>query len=191
MLSRLVLTGVVAVLLSACGIRGEGPVTPAPSTTSSERAPAAAASEPAGASDAPVELRTLLLDGERLLAEGDAPGAVEAFQAYLAFGGSEDGSARALWGLALAYLAPDDETHDAERGLRVLGSLAEEHPSTLQGRQASWLHGLVIELDQSRAIAQEQEQIIEQLREMVEQLRRIDLDRRPGGARPDSIRRPR
>ena len=181
-------------LLSACGLRGGGaaPAAPVDSDTVENSGPPAAtpvtsAEDP---SESSTQLRTLLLDGERLLAEGDLDEAIEAFQGYLAFGGSEDGSARALWGLGLSFLVPDEETHDPERGLRALDTLVDDHPLTLQGQQAQWLRGLIMELGQARAIAREQEQLIEQLSEMVEQLRRIDLDRRPGGVRPDSVRRP-
>ncbi|TVP55510.1 MAG: hypothetical protein EA351_10420 [Gemmatimonadales bacterium] len=190
---RLALLLGALLMLTACGLRGEGATPAAPVDSGAVERPESVppAPDPASAqSEPPAELRTLLLDGERLLAEGNLDEAIEAFQGYLAFGGSEEGSSRALWGLSLAFMVPDTETHDPERGLRALDTLVDDHPLTLQGQQAQWLRGLIVELGHARAVAREQEQLIEQLSEMVEQLRRIDLDRRPGGVRPDSLRRP-
>ncbi len=127
-----------------------------------------------------------LVEGEGLLAEGRVEDAIEAFQSHLAFDSPDEERARALWGMTLAHLVPDGENYDPERAFRNLASLADEYPETIQGRHARWLQDLMEDAAETRALAAQQAETIEQLTEMVEQLRRIDLQRRPP---PDSIRR--
>lgn len=144
------------------------------------------------AADKDDELTLLLTEGEAALARGETSLAVGAFQDYLAFGERDERAARALWGLSVALLQPDTDVQDPARAYRLLAALSERHPDTVEGLQASWLHGLLLELERSQAVAAEQAQVIGRLNEMVEQLRQIDLNRRPGGGPPDSLsRRPR
>lgn len=163
------------------------PVEPAPVEPAPE--PVEVVEDPAPSADE--ELMLLLVEGEEALGRGDVGTAIESFQGYLALGERDERAARALWGLSMALVQPADSTlHDPERAYRLLAMLAEEHPTTFEGRQARWLHDTLLDLERSRAVAGEQAALIARLTEMVEQLRQIDLNRRPTGGRPDSLRRP-
>lgn len=96
--------------------------------------------------------------------------------------------ARAIWGLAMVHLTPESPTHDPERGKSLLDQLSHEFPGTTWSTQARWAHGLLAELERVRTEAAEQEVLLRQLTETVEQLRRIDLNRRPTGGAADTLR---
>ncbi len=102
---------------------------------------------------------------------------------------------RALWSLAMIHLLPESPLHDPTRARADLTRLGNEHGESVRGQQARWLLGLLDDLDQVRGQVAEQTELLEQLTETVEQLRRIDLNRRPssGGGppgRPESSRPP-
>lgn len=100
----------------------------------------------------------------------------------------------ALWGLAMVFLLPESPIQDRERGTDALERLTEEFGTSVPGAQARWLLGLLAELEQVRTQVAQQEDLLRQLNETVEQLKRIDLNRRPAGSspsgtRPDSVPR--
>jgi hypothetical protein len=97
-------------------------------------------------------------------------------------------SARAIWGLAMLHLTPGSPTHDPSLGKSFLDRLEQELPGTTWSTQARWAQGLVAELERVQAEADEQERLLHQLTETVEQLRRIDLNRRPTGGAADTTR---
>jgi len=100
---------------------------------------------------------------------------------------------RALWSLAMIHLLPESPLHDPGRARTDLARLGEDHGESIRGAQARWLLTLLEELDQVRGQAAEQAELLEQLTATVEQLRRIDLNRRPSsgpGGRLESPRRP-
>lgn len=101
---------------------------------------------------------------------------------------------RALWSQAMIHLLPESPLHDPSRARTNLTRLGNEHGESVRGQQARWLLGLLDEMDQLRGQMAEQTELLEQLTETVEQLRRIDLNRRPssggGPGRPESSRPP-
>lgn len=136
---------------------------------------------------------TLLLEqADQLLYDGHFQEAERTFVRYLE--SQESGPIakedHALWGLALLHLLPESPLQDRERARTFLERLATRHPDTVRGAQARWVGGILDELEQVRAQVGQQEALLDQLTETVEQLRRIDLNRRPGGTRSDSISRP-
>lgn len=86
---------------------------------------------------------------------------------------------RALWGLAMVNLLPESPMQDRARAMVALDRLAEAHGETVRGAQARWVRSLLAELEDIRTQVDEQERLLSQLTETVEQLRRIDLNRRP------------
>lgn len=185
--ARLGAVGGLALIIGGCGLRSGASDPPTPEPDPPDDAPFEWDAEnfldlpnpPAGAN-------SILRDGESLLVEGSLAAAVATFERYLALDAPPEGTARAHWGLVLARITPDTEIHDPEEARRHLEALVEEHPGTVQGLQARWLHGLMVELDRSRTAATEQARLVEQLTDMVDRLRRIDLNRRPV-PRPDSV----
>jgi len=131
----------------------------------------------------------LLQEADRLLYNGRFLDAERTFVRYLETHGSsgipyED---RALWGLAMVYLLPESPLQDRERAHTFLERLSSRHGNTVKGAQARWIKGILDELEQVRSRVGEQQALLEQLTETVEQLRRIDLNRRPTAPRPDSV----
>lgn len=93
---------------------------------------------------------------------------------------------RALWGLAMVHLLPESPVQDQERAMAVLDRLADTHGETVGGAQARWVRSLLTELESIRSQVEAQERLLQQLTETVEQLKRIDLNRRPARP-PDTI----
>ncbi|TVR66639.1 MAG: hypothetical protein EA422_01555 [Gemmatimonadales bacterium] len=100
---------------------------------------------------------------------------------------------RALWSLAMIHLLPESPLHDPTRARTDLAQLSEDHGESIRGAQARWLLTLLDDLDEVRGQVAEQTELLEQLTVTVEQLRRIDLNRRPssgGGGRSEPMNRP-
>ncbi len=96
----------------------------------------------------------------------------------------------ALWGLAMLHLLPDSPVVDRERAMASLEQLRDEHGESIRGAQARWVLGILDELQTVRTQMDQQSELLRQLTETVEQLRRIDLNRRPTGGRGDTIPSP-
>lgn len=137
---------------------------------------------------------------EEILAEGAAYLAIGDFATsrsrleYVLDRSEQDGNgvrpelrARALWHLGILHLVQEGSERDEERALSILTRLTEEYPATAEGVQALWLRGILEELDGARRRTAEQEQRIQELNDTVEQLRRIDLNRRPAPPRSDTL----
>lgn len=129
----------------------------------------------------------LVLDEAEIhFAEGRYRTAATLFERYLEEGrrpGNGEGHAdRALWGLAMLHLLPESPLHDRDEAMGVLDRLVEDHRESMWGMQARWVRGLMEELDEVRGQVVQQEDLLRQLTETVEQLRRIDLNRRPTGS---------
>lgn len=96
----------------------------------------------------------------------------------------------ALWGLAMLHLLPQSPVVDRERAMAALEELRDTHGESIRGAQARWVLGILDELQTMRAQMDQQAELLRQLNETVEQLRRIDLNRRPTGGRGDTIPSP-
>lgn len=139
----------------------------------------------------------ILAEGSAFLAMGDLAASRARFQYVLDRWEAEDTvedevppdfRAQALWHLGLIHLLPDGPDRDEEQALSILTRLAEEYPATPEGVQARWIRALLQDLEGARRRGAEQEQRIRELNETVEQLRRIDLNRRPAAPRSDTLR---
>lgn len=183
----------ILLLGSGCAwTRAEPEPTPPPPAAS----PATSPEEPPP--PAPLRDRTeeILAEGRAYLAVGDLAASRARFQYVLDRWEAEDASgdevppdlrAQALWHLALIHLLPDGSDRDEDQALSILTRLAEEYPATPEGVQARWVRAVLEDLEGARRRGAEQEQRIRELNETVEQLRRIDLNRRPASSRPDTL----
>jgi hypothetical protein len=186
----------LVMLLAGSGctwIRGAPEPPPAP--------PPASASPPSSEAESPPVVprdRTeeILAEGAAYLAIGDHSASRARFQYVLDRWEEEDGNgveipaelrARALWHLGLLHLLGEGPDRDEEQALSLLTRLSEEYPATPEGIQARWLRTLLQDLEGARRRGAEQEQRIRELNETVEQLRRIDLNRRPAPPRADTL----
>jgi hypothetical protein len=166
-------------LLSGCGLRssaaGESAASIDPATTSGAEESEASSSyeEPA--------TEMLLEQGHALLVAGRHEEAVAAFETYLVFGEHPDHRRAATWSLALVYLLPTSPLRSQPRALALLRTLEEGHPGSLEAMQAGWIRAMLQEGARNRSAIQEHERTIRELNELVEQLKQIDLNRRPPG----------
>ncbi len=188
LMSRMAFVLAIGFVVAGCGRLGWGDDPPAP-----EPEPPAAEIEPPPL-DAPAEEgpETLILDeAEHRFDEGDLEGAARLFQEYLGGQTNSDSEreAQALWGLAMIHILPESPIQNRDRALGLLDRLVTEHATSVRGAQARWLLSTLEELEAARTQVSQQQALVQQLTETVEQLRRIDLNRRPtgGGTRPDTL----
>jgi hypothetical protein len=176
-----VLTALLGGALAGCGLRGEraGVEVPNPPTTEMEEVAPPHASEPAASVSAPPE--ALLEQGRAMVVAGRFAEAVPILEAYLVFGDHPEHRVQAAWTLAMVYLLPESPMRSQSRALPLLAQIVESHPGTVEALQAGWLRGLLQEQARQRTTMQEQEQSLRELNDLVEQLKRIDLNRRPPG----------
>jgi len=167
-------------LLSGCGLRssaaGESPASVDPEGTAS----GAEASETSPGYEEPAT-EILLEQGRALLVAGRHEEAVAAFETYLVFGEDPEHRRSATWSLALVYLLPTSPLRSQPRALALLATLEEGHPGSLEAMQAGWIRAMLQEGARNRSAIQEHERTIRELNELVEQLKQIDLNRRPPG----------
>lgn len=178
---RLSCVATCLLLLSACARTGSTPPAAPP--------PDVAAAQPAQDVEDRAEVRAetealLRQDALEFLDEGDLESAAESWEAFLAFRGMEPGAEEALWWLAVLHILPDSPIRAPEEGQARLQSLSERFPDTMEGQQARLILLLMTELEESRQTADDQAERLEELARTIEELRRIDLNRRPGGGPP-------
>jgi hypothetical protein len=179
-------TLVAAVLVSGCGIRSSaaGEASAPGSHASSDAAESESGSYGASSYEAPAT-EVLLDQGHALLVAGRYDEAVAAFETYLVFGENPDHRRAATWSLALVYLLPTSPLQSQPRALALMATLEEAHAGSLEAMQAGWVRALLQESARNRSAIAGHERTIRELNELVEQLKQIDLNRRPpGGGRP-------
>ncbi len=133
----------------------------------------------------------LLATGERHLAAGLYVEAEAAFLSFLEHR-EEVGSLeieRALWSLALVHLVPESPLRDRERALALLTEVEAGESDPVAALKVRWIRSVLDEVDTLRREATERQALLNQLVETVEQLRRIDLNRRPTVPPPPPPRR--
>lgn len=131
-------------------------------------------------------VETLLARGEAHLGSGALPEAESAFEDalyWIEIGDPlplADHARRARWGLALTYLLSDDATR-AERTRQLLAELADQE-GAVDAVFARWITSTLEEVRRLRNQVAAQQDVIRTLNETVEQLKQIDLTRRPAGS---------
>ncbi len=130
-----------------------------------------------------------VLRGRSLLADGRYSEAARQFEWVLTVEPARESRADALWGLSLVHLLPDSPLREPDQADALLEALADEFPDTLPGMQAVWLRSILEDLRIATERAAAHERAVRELEETLEQLRQIDLGRRPSGRstpEPDS-----
>jgi hypothetical protein len=176
---------VLAMATSACGFGPSpfgGSVPPASDQVEVESGPAVE-DDAQGPGEAPRNgaAESLLDQGQALLIAGRHAEAVPPLEAYLVVGEHEPHRLAANWSLALVFLLPDSPVRDERRAGPLLERIGQEHPASIEAVHARLLRGLLGDLSRSRATIEEQRRSITELNQLVEQLKQIDLSRRPGG----------
>lgn len=168
-------------LVGGCALRGAG----SPSPVALDNESALEGIGPGEAPDAPPDAfagaSVLLVEGRALFVAGRHEEAAGAFEAYLLFGREAGHRAEAAWNLALLHLLPASPVRSPSRAMALLEGIVEQHPGSVEALQARWVQGLLDENTRQRTTLQEQARSLRELNELVEQLKRIDLNRRPPG----------
>ena len=94
--------------------------------------------------------------------------------------------ARALWGTALTGLLSLEPGGDTAPTLTILETLILSSDGTVEAAQARLAVAMIKEIDKLRALTVQKDEDIRRLNETMEQLKRIDLSRRPSGVERDS-----
>ncbi len=178
----------VLAVASGCGLSigpfGAGPGPATAGATSDAGAQVVEDPDAVDASDtgpATGATEVLLQQGQALLIAGRHAEAVPPLEAYLVVGENPAHRLAANWSLALVFLLPDSPVRDTRRATPLLERIVDEHPASIEAVHARLLKGLLGDLAQSRNTVDEQRRTIGELNQMVEQLKQIDLNRRPGG----------
>ena len=87
--------------------------------------------------------------------------------------------ARALWGAAVTRLLSLEPSGDTAPTKTLLQTLSTSYDGTLEAQQARWAMAALKEIDRLRAQGSRKDEDIRRLNEQMEQLKRIDLNRRP------------
>ena len=89
--------------------------------------------------------------------------------------------ARALWGTAVTRLLALDPEGDTTLTMSVLETLVTSYDGTVEAAQARLAVAMLKEIEKLRAQSVRKDEDIRRLNETMEQLKRIDLSRRPSG----------
>jgi outer membrane PBP1 activator LpoA protein len=133
--------------------------------------------------------RTTLSDANALLGQGEYERAAALFEQVSVMHLSGDPTSvhelqvQALLGIAISNMqvAPN-RLANATASRTALQTVIATYDGTLEAATARLLLGMVDEMDRLRVQGARNAEDIRRLNEMVEQLRRIDLTRRPGGS---------
>jgi two-component system sensor histidine kinase GlrK len=179
--SRATLAVLPFLFLQGCALIGAG--NPEPATA--EPVAAVETAPPAIAQPEPPPAWSVRLDRARaLLAERSFAEAAIELEAALRLGAEGEALVEAHWGLAMIHLHPASSIRDEAKALGHLDIVEHEAPNGLVQAQAAWAREMVAQSAGLRAQIQERDELLRQLNEALEALRRIDLDRRPSGAAP-------
>ncbi|MBI3950111.1 MAG: tetratricopeptide repeat protein [Acidobacteria bacterium] len=120
-----------------------------------------------------------LQQAEKFFEAGDYAKAVEAYEAYLRDDPAKKDQDRVLFRLALAYGLPDSPVHNPQQAIAVLRRLIDLFPHSLYTPPARMILDLYGDVEKLKTDVREREARIRVLSNELEQLKRIDLDRRP------------
>lgn len=180
--SRAMLALVLLCVVPSCALIGGGSggtETPDPPESVGVAPPEEPAPEP------PPAWSVRLNRARALLADGSFTEAAGEFEAALRLGAEGAARTEAHWGLALVYLSPESSLRNRTTAATHLDIVEHEATDGLVQAQAAWARAMLGQIAQLEGQVRERDEMLRQLNEALEMLRRIDLDRRPsGGAAP-------
>jgi tetratricopeptide (TPR) repeat protein len=132
---------------------------------------------------------SILAQADELLRQGDYEPAIAAYLQVLELKRADDPAfrelrARALWGAALTHLVSLTPNGDTSASMTLLETLVTSYDGTVEAAQARWAVALLDQMRRLRAQSADKDEDIRRLNETIEQLKRIDLSRRPSGIEP-------
>jgi hypothetical protein len=139
-------------------------------------------------------VHAVLASADAELAAGSFGAAAACYREVLQRPGAEDWDpigilrAHAMWGLVLTRVLAGDAATDSEAAMTLLRTIASRHADTQEGAKAAWAIELLEEVARLRARSARQDEMIRSLHVTIEQLKRIDLNRRPAAGAHGSQR---
>ncbi len=115
------------------------------------------------------EARNYLLNGQKLLAQGDYEGALNENQNVLSLAGGTLWVDEVLFNMGLIYAYPGNPKRDYAKSLHFFGKLVTDHPQSPLAEQAKAWVGVIEENSKLT-------QTIDRLNRMIEESKRIDLE---------------
>lgn len=103
----------------------------------------------------------------------------EAYEQYLHDNPAGDNQDRALFRLGLSYSFPDSPVRDLQRAVKTFRRLVTTYPQSPFRREAEVILALQTSAEKLRADVREREDRIKALDSELEQLKKIDMQRRP------------
>jgi len=132
--------------------------------------------------------RSMLSEADALLAEGNFERAAAAYERLSVLDLSGDPPAqrelqlRGLWGVALANLkAVPNRPANVTASKAALQGVIAGYEGSMEAVQASLFLNMLDEMDRMRVQGAQRDETIKRLNESLEQLKRIDLTKRPNG----------
>ncbi len=117
--------------------------------------------------------------GERYFDTVDYAKAAEAYEEYLRADPSGPNQDRVLFRLGLAYSLPESPARDLPRAIRTFRRLIASFPQSPYKGEADLILALQAAADKLRVDVRERDDRIRALNNELEQLKRIDMQRRP------------
>lgn len=189
MMERTVRAVVALLLVPAVSMCGKAPEIRQP--TPPPVAPVAADPTPVVIPDTSLSVdvrraQSLVAEGDARLGEGAYDLAIVSYRRVMALDRVNDPDfprelrAQALWGEALANLSVNP-SGDTVPTMTLLQTLVSSYDGTVEATQAKVVIAMLTRLDRLRGQSAQKDEDIKSLKETLEQLKRIDLSRRPGG----------
>jgi len=117
--------------------------------------------------------------GQGYFAKGDFAKAAQAYEIYLRDNFSPANGDEALLRLALTHALPESSVRDMPKALALLQRIVKSFPQSPFAAQAEFILGLQREVERLRFDVGRRDDRIRQLSEELEQLKQIDMNRRP------------
>jgi hypothetical protein len=178
--------------LSGCGTNPPPPPQPAAAPTPDSVSPLMVQVDPTAALLATQvsKAREMLAEADDLLAREEYEGAAAKYEQVSVMHLSDDPDemhelqVEGLWGVAIAnLLITPNRLANSNASRTALQTLIASYDGTRDAITARWMLGMIDEMDRLRVQGARNAEDIRRLTEMVDQLKRIDLTRRPGGSR--------
>ena len=117
--------------------------------------------------------------GEKYFADHDYAKAAQAYEAYLSKDSTSPNRDVALFRLALSHALPEGRSRDLPQAMKLLAQFLDRFPQSPLRPQAELLLGLQRDVDRLRADVGKRDERIRDLSAELEELKKIDMQKRP------------
>lgn len=122
--------------------------------------------------------------GDQYFESADYAKAAQAYEVYREKHPDDPHQDVALFRLALSYALPEGPHRDLSRAMKLLSIFVQQFPQSNLRPQAELLLGFQKDIDRLHTDISKRDERIRNLSLELEQLKKIDIERRPAGKRP-------